>query len=114
MLLSCLSRYRRPPLLRIQRLPGFPNDIIFRMTLCDRARGGRARSLGLLKREGEGRRGAPFLYWLPEQEAVWRTDPRYLEEERRREAGRWILQSIAEANGLLPPGTAKTGNGGED
>ena len=40
--LSCLLRYRRPPLLRIQRLPGFPNDIIFRLTLCDRPRGGRA------------------------------------------------------------------------
>jgi hypothetical protein len=32
-------------------------------------------SQGLLRRDGEGVRGHPFRYWLPEREAVWREDP---------------------------------------
>ena len=35
----------------------------------------RAAAEGLLRRDGFGRRGQPFRYWLPEREEVWRQDP---------------------------------------
>jgi hypothetical protein len=46
---------------------------------------------GLICQEGTGRRADPFRYWLPGQEAKWRTDPLYAfkemmeENERMRE-----------------------------
>ena len=29
----------------------------------------------LLKKDGRGRRGHPFRYWLPAREDAWRDDP---------------------------------------
>jgi hypothetical protein len=35
----------------------------------------RAVGLGLLRKDGRGRKGHPYRYWLPQREAVWRQDP---------------------------------------
>ena len=43
---------------------------------------------GLLRREGEGRCSDPFLYWLAEKEAVWRSDPIWVLLQERREGMR--------------------------
>jgi hypothetical protein len=41
----------------------------------------RAVAESLVAREGSGRKSEPFLYWLPEREAVWKNDPLYNLEE---------------------------------
>jgi hypothetical protein len=35
----------------------------------------RAVGLGLLRKDGRGRKGQPYRYWLAEREEVWRQDP---------------------------------------
>jgi hypothetical protein len=35
----------------------------------------RALDLGLVRRDGRGRRSHPYRYWLPEMEEPWRQDP---------------------------------------
>jgi hypothetical protein len=47
----------------------------------------RAAEQGSVLRDGEGRCSDPFRYWLPEKEAVWRSDPLWvLLQEQQREA----------------------------
>jgi hypothetical protein len=46
----------------------------------------RAVEQGLLCQSGTGRKNDPYLYWLPNQEVIWRQDPLYRLEEERREA----------------------------
>jgi hypothetical protein len=45
----------------------------------------RAVAQGLVLCEGSGRKSAPFRYWLPEREAVWKQEPLFepVEEQRR-------------------------------
>ena len=64
---------------------------------------------GLLLRDGAGTSNEPFRYWLPEREAVWRTDPRWQAAEQRRQDDEALFRSMAEANGcsvadLFTPG----------
>jgi hypothetical protein len=40
-------------------------------------------SRGLIRRDGAGRRNAPFRYWLPEREEKWKKDPMYQLEEQQ-------------------------------
>jgi hypothetical protein len=52
----------------------------------------RAVTLGLVLQEGTGRRNDPFRYWLPDQEAKWRSNPMYeihqlIEESNRKTMG---------------------------
>jgi hypothetical protein len=56
-----------------------------------------------------GSRTQPFRYWLPEREAVWRTEPRWQAAEQRRQYDEELFRSMAEANGctvadLFTPG----------
>jgi len=55
----------------------------------------RAVERGLIAREGTGKRSDPFRYWLPEQEAVWRTDPAWVQREQQRLTGKEIEALIA-------------------
>ena len=59
----------------------------------------RAVARGLLAREGAGRCADPFRYWLPEQEAGWRSDPLWVLEEQQREAVKFIEEMIEERRG---------------
>jgi hypothetical protein len=40
-------------------------------------------SRGLIRRDGAGRRNAPFRYWLPEREEKWKEDPMYQLEQKQ-------------------------------
>jgi hypothetical protein len=35
----------------------------------------RAVEMGLLRKDGMGKRNRPYGYWLPEREEAWRQDP---------------------------------------
>jgi hypothetical protein len=44
----------------------------------------RAAARQLLRHDGAGHRTEPFRYWLPEKEAVWRSDPVWVLLEQQR------------------------------
>ena len=58
----------------------------------------RAVDLGLVHRDGTGRRNAPFRYWLPGQEEKWMQNPLYrvhLMQEQARERLREMQDKLA-------------------
>ena len=54
---------------------------------------------GVVLRAGSGSRLEPFRYWLPEQEAVWRSDPIRVLLEQQREARERVLR-LTGASGM--------------
>jgi hypothetical protein len=66
---------------------------------------------GLVACEGKGSKSDPFLYWLPEVEAVWKEDPIYVAVEAQKVALKLPFQSLTERKKILgetpcPPGRA--------
>ncbi len=61
----------------------------------------RAVARGLVSRTGQGTRAEPFQYWLPEQEAIWRNDPIWVQEEALRET-RALIEKMMGAVRSVP------------